>query len=82
MGKTVLSVRDFAILLDITNREIFRLREIPFVYLEKKAERQKREEEHKKDLQESVLYQDLMRIREKLGELNIEIETPSVEIKE
>jgi hypothetical protein len=27
-------------------------------------------------------YQDLLRIRDKLGELNIEVETPSVEVEE
>ena len=32
-------------------------------------------------LRQNIYYQDLLRIREKLGELNIEIETPSVEVE-
>ena len=54
MGKTVLSVRDFAILLDIANREIFRLNEICYRYRESKEERQAREEEHKMMLQKNT----------------------------
>lgn len=82
MNKTVLSVRDFAILLDIANREISKLNEIRLMYGETKQQREKRAEEQRKHLQENTYYQDLLRIREKLGELNIEIETPNVEIKE
>ena len=34
------------------------------------------------ELQRDPFYQDLLRIRDKLGELNIEVETPSVEVEE
>ena len=84
--RTVLSVRDFAILYNIVNDEM--------THMEVQAENESRfysndnmifvtnEENKKRILQESLKYQDLLRICEKLGELNIEVETPSVEVEE
>ena len=81
--RTVLSVRDFATLLSLADREISRMqRDNSYMFFnETEEEHQKRMEEKMKMLQSEPLYQDLLRIREKLGELNIEIETPSVEVE-
>jgi hypothetical protein len=81
--KTVLSVRDFAILMNIANMYISKLENdtMPFYYNLTDEERQKREDENMAELQRNPLYQDLLRIRDKLGELNIEVETPIVEVE-
>lgn len=82
--RTILSVRDFAILLSLADREISRMqRDNSYMFFnETEEEHQKRMEEKMKMLQSDPHYQDLLRIREKLGELNIEVETPSVEVEE
>ena len=67
---TVLSVRDFAILYEIASRKIADI-EANIRTLD-----MDREEANK-----NPYYQDLIRIRDKLGELNIEVETPSVEVE-
>lgn len=82
--KTVLSVRDFTILLRIADMEISRM-QCDYSYMfpnETEEEHQKRIDKRMKELQSNPIYQDLLRIREKLGELNIEIETPSVEVED
>ena len=82
--KTVLSVRDFAILMNIANMYISKLENdtMSFYYNLTDEERQKRKDENMAELQRNPLYQDLLRIRDKLGELNIEVETPIVEGEE
>ena len=82
MGKTILSVRDFAILYDIANSRIKEMENPRLVYYLEDKEREKEEQKYKEGLSKNLYYQDLLRIREKLGELNIEVETPSIEIKE
>ncbi len=67
--RTVLSVRDFAILYEIANRE---LGEIEKKILCMGVDRE--------ETKHYPYYQDLLRIRDKLGELNIEVETPIVEV--
>lgn len=83
--KTVLSVRDFAILLRIAEMHIENMeRNAKSVWKfnnTTEKDRQKEIKENMKHLQQDPLYQDLLRIREKLGELNIEVETPSVEVE-
>lgn len=81
--KTVLSVRDFVILLRIADMEISKMQHDTsyMFHNETEEEYQKRIDKHMKELQSNLLYQDLLRIREKLGELNIEVETPSVEVQ-
>lgn len=69
--RTVLSVRDFAILYEIANR---RLEQVEVDIGKYKFDRE--------DVERNPYYQDLLRIREKLGELNIEVETPSMEVEE
>ena len=83
--KTVLSVRDFAILMNIANMYISKLENdtMPYYgYNLTEEERKNRKDEAMAELQRNPLYQDLLRIRDKLGELNIEVETPSVEVEE
>ena len=81
--RTVLSVRDFAILMNIANMYISKLEnDVYLSYNLTKEEVKKRKDEHMAELQRDPLYQDLLRIRDKLGELNIEVETPSVEVEE
>lgn len=82
--RTVLSVRDFAILMNIANMQISKLENdaIYFNYRLSEEERQKRRDENMAALQREPFYQDLLRIRDKLGELNIEVETPIVEVEE
>lgn len=69
--KTVLSVRDFVILYELANRKL--------------TDMESNIWQHGIDREEvkyNPYYQDLLRIRDKLGELNIEVETPSVEVEE
>lgn len=85
--RTVLSVRDFAILYDMANHEIVKMENQAQndwmwgrnEYTEEQKEKEKAEQMER--LRQNIYYQDLLRIREKLGELNIEIETPSVEVE-
>ena len=85
--KTVLSVRDFAILYNMVNHEIVTMENQAQNdwmwgrnnYTEEQIEKEKTE--RMEQLRQNIYYQDLLRIREKLGELNIEIETPSVEVE-
>lgn len=82
--KIVLSVRDFAILYNLANMEIARLENdtIPFRYYKlSEKEAKEKKEAAMKELKQSTMYQDLLRIRESLGNLNIEVETPIVEVK-
>ena len=83
--RTVLSVRDFAILLRIAEMHINDMESsAKHVWMFNKMtpeDEQRKIEENMKNLQQQPLYQDLLRIREKLGELNIEVETPSVEVE-
>ena len=69
--RTVLSVRDFAILYEIANRKLIDIEaDIHQLGLSKE------------EALTNPYYQDLLRIRDKLGELNIEVETPSMEVEE
>jgi hypothetical protein len=87
--RTVLSVRDFAILYNMANDKIVKMesqaRNIYSYMFDKELtdiERNIQIENNMEQLRQDPLYQDLLRIREKLGELNIEVETPIVEVEE
>ena len=68
---TVLSVRDFAILYEIADRKLSEIEsDIRQLGLSKE------------EAITNPYYQDLIRIRDKLGELNIEVETPSMGVEE
>lgn len=86
--RTVLSVRDFAILYNIIDDKIRHMESqaqwIPsYLFNKEHTEEEKASyiEKNMEQLRQNLYYQDLLRIREKLGELNIEVETPSVEVK-
>lgn len=85
---TVLSVRDFAILYNIVNNEVYEMeRQAQNVWHWGRDDRTEEDMEKERlknmeRLRQRPDYQDLLRIRDKLGELNIEIETPSMEVKE
>lgn len=82
MAKTVLSIRDFTILYSLASSEISRLEVAFYRFGLDEAEYKKRKEEKKKELQNDRYYQDLLRLRDNLGELCVEIETPNVEVRE
>ena len=83
MPNHTLSVRDFSIIYNLVNSEIqkhetFNL----YLYFNVGTEkdRDKEEKKYKESLKTNVHYQDLLRIRECLGSLDIEIKTPDVKI--
>ncbi len=90
--RTVLSVRDFAILYNLVSDKVQRCEiyaeDAAQTYLEGMSEQSLGrlsyvdEAKKKRFLEENHDYQDLLRIRDKLGELNIEVETPIVEVEE
>lgn len=87
--RTVLSVRDFAILYNIIDDKIRHMESqaqwVPSYFFHKEPTEEEKAlyiEKNMEQLKQEPLYQDLLRIREKLGELNIEIETPSVEVED
>lgn len=90
--RTVLSVRDFAILYNLVNDKVQRCEiyaeDAAQTYLEGQSDQSLGrlfyidEAKKKRFLEENHDYQDLLRIRDKLGELNIEVETPIVEAEE
>lgn len=83
--RTVLSVRDFAILYNMVNNKIMHMEsqaQTVYYFEHDDSERVEKERAEKMErLRQDFYYQDLLRIREKLGELNIEVETPSVEVE-
>lgn len=86
---TVLSVRDFAILYNMANNRVMEMesqarRFYSWGYTDEPTEEIREKERAKKmeQLRQNPEYQDLLRIRDKLGELNIEIATPRVEVEE
>ncbi len=82
--KTVLSVKDFSLLYHLVIDSITRM-EYPTYYAlfdlteKEKIEKKKRKEEN---LKNDKYYQDLLRLREALGNLQVEVETPKVEIEQ
>ena len=78
--KQTLSVADFAIILELVNKEI--------VEIERFKENRKRSVEKyglKEDQQglfiENQRYQDLQHLKQSLQNLNVEVETPKVEVE-
>ena len=86
--RTVLSVKDFVILYNMVNNEIAEMesqaQDIYYYMFDKNmsdVEANIQMEKNMELLRQDPYYQDLLRIRDKLGELNIEIEAPSVEVE-
>lgn len=85
MSKQVLSVADFATILRIVNDEICRLehREKAYGYDEADEQRRQKElDEMRKNRIESPYYKDLLHLKASLQNLNIEVETPDVEVSD
>lgn len=80
--KTVLSVRDFVLLYNIATVEISKLENNARNHLGFRPFTNEQIAKNFEDLNMNPYYQDLLSIRDKLGELNIEVETPSVEVEE
>lgn len=80
--KTVLSVRDFAILYNMVSNRIECAQRLPHFWERSKEQEESARKKHLEMLEKDIVYQDLLRIREQLGKLQIEIETPNVEVKE
>jgi len=84
MNKIIMSVRDFAILYNIIDYKIHILEDnakISPINFITNASEEKMEEDLQKFKDTDLYYKDLIRIREKLGELNIEIETPELKVE-
>ena len=86
--RTVLSVRDFAILYNMVNYQVMKMENATqdvwrWRYNKERTEEdiEKEKQENMERLRQNLEYQDLLRIRDKLGELNIEVETPVVEVE-
>ena len=90
--KQVLSVADLATMLDLTNKAIERMK-TDFMYVSPEtivngriitlsAKKIKEEQDRLlEQMKENSYYQSLMRLKTALENLNIEIETPELEIK-
>jgi hypothetical protein len=81
MGKTVLSIRDFSILYNIINSKIREIENQRITYFLKDRYLAKEEQKIKERLSKDNFYQDLLRIRDKLGELYFEVKTPDIEME-
>lgn len=78
--KQTLSVADFAIILELVNREMVR---IEHHQKERKTTLEKfgLREEPRWVLEEDQRYQDLQHLKQSLQNLNVEVETPKVEVE-
>ena len=82
MGSHVLSVRDFSIIYNIVQGQIARMEEPLLDFFKNEViNRDEEKRKRKEELSDNLYYQDLIRIRESIGNLNITIETPSIEVK-
>lgn len=75
--KQTLSVADFAIILDLLNEKILGMKQ-PLFFERCVNKKQIIEERLKSD----PYYQSLLHLKESLQNLNIDVETPSVEIED
>ncbi len=78
--KQTLSVADFALILELINREIGKIER----YLEECAETMEKfgiRKQTESLLIEKQRYQDLLHLKQSLQNLNVEVETPKVEVE-
>lgn len=79
--KTVLSVKDFALLYELVLRDIHRAESFNrYGWHLTDEEIKAKEQIHKEELKNNHHYQDLLRLREALGNLQVEVETPNIKI--
>jgi len=81
--KQILSIADFAIMLQLVQKEINSMEQPIHLYTDcmSKKDWEKRKKEHFEKIRESVYYKSLMHIMESLESLNIEVEVPDVDVK-
>ena len=80
MSKQTLSVADFATILNLVNDAICERKRVFTDRIENGQFYQRILNE--KDLNEDIIYQELLHLKESLQNLNIEVETPDVEVTE
>lgn len=83
--KHYLSVADFVVIFDLIDREIKKTATMPKFYgfynEISQEELKNKEEQWKKELKKNVYYQRLLKIREHLENLNIDIDVPDIKVK-
>lgn len=79
--KQVLSVADFAVILDLLNEKICRLEEPQMIAWDEK-EKETLKKERMEELKRNVYYQGLLHLKNSLENLNVEVETPDVKVEE
>ena len=79
--KQVLSVADFAIILDLINKEICKFQETG-ILVWKEEERKRLKKERMNELKNNVYYQSLLHLKNSLENLNVEVETPNIKVEE
>lgn len=85
MSKQVLSVSDFAIILDLVNEKLYHFEKEEPYEAEFEDDENKREEIIKKyraDVKQNPFYKSLLHLKNSLENLNVEIETPDIELKD
>jgi hypothetical protein len=86
MSKQVLSVGDFALILNMANERVerFERRDVPFNerWLSKQElkEQQEKLDKEREERINSSMYLQLKHLQQSLQNLNIEVETPDVEL--
>lgn len=87
--KQVISIADFAIMLNTINEKIQNLEGsaslfVPFYTMNKatEKERQKQIENNLRELKKSPFYQSLLHAKKALEECKVEIEVPDLEVKD
>lgn len=86
--KQVLSVADFAIILNLVNEEIYNLERKEELFIicgdnkERIEEEQKRIDKMHEERLNSPYYKSLVHLKHSLENLNVEVETPNVEIED
>ena len=80
MSKQTFSVADFATILNLVNDAICERKHVFTDRIESGNFYQLRLNE--KDLNEDTFYQDLLHLKESLQNMNVEVETPDVEVTE
>ena len=79
--KQILSVADFATILNLVDRSISSYETVPISPFCKEQEKIQEIKKHKEWLERNLEYKNLKHLKESLQKLNIEIECPDVEIK-
>lgn len=84
MSKQTFSVADFATILNLVNDEIRRIERKPEVYFfsgENIEEKRKEADKEYKEKLKDPFYLNLKHLQKSLQNLNIEVETPEIEIE-